>query len=173
MGAWGAANTAMKMASPRLASAWARHPIWQMYRRSSAGWAGDGWSSGMPFKATVGVAPSTLGTVASNVLTDTGAVWGGAGGYADTPNWIATHPATDFPFIAWSITKNDGFASFAEQLQASTALQGIHAGHAWVWTMGQHDTGFDTSGVLDADFFGAIAGVSYNKTHPTTRRSSA
>lgn len=151
MGAWGGANTGMRMTSPRFASVWLTRPCWRMDFRNSAGWPGNTWGS-YPFRATVGSPPSTLGTVASAVQLDDGTTWGGTGGYADMPGFIASNPGNDLPFAAWEITKNDGFCSWAQQLSGLAAFQTGKRGHAFVWYMGAHDgTG---GGAINCDITG-------------------
>ena len=97
MGAWGGASTGIRMTSPRLAALWMSYPVWRHDRRSCGHWAGDVWTSAMPFKATVAAATPTLGCTAASVLMSDGSTWGGAGGYADIPGYIAANPNIGIP----------------------------------------------------------------------------
>src|SRR4051794_16557948 len=101
----------------------------------------------MPFKATNNAvtgaptaAPNTLGTVPSQVLTETGAVWGDVGGVSDVPSWITARPATVLPFLGWATTTDDAGlpADWGEQLAMRDALQSTRVGHAFTWTVGEH-----------------------------------
>jgi hypothetical protein len=165
MGAWGGANTAMRMDGPvRFSAVWLSHPVWRMDHRSSSGWAGSSWTSTMPFKATVGAAPSTLGTNAAAILMDDGTRWGGTGGYADIPSFIASNPGTDLPVANWMISKNDGYALWADEIAAKNAFETARRGYAFVWYMGAHNTAYSGMGTIDCDAAGHIDAVCYHKS---------
>ena len=119
-----ARSTGIRMTSPtRFASMWLAYPVWRHDRRSTGNWPGKTWSSSMPFRATTAAAPSTLGTTASSVLMSDGSTWGGSGGYADTPSFIAANPGDDLPFTVWAIGKYDPYpVSFLEQIEAVAAF---------------------------------------------------
>ncbi len=91
-----------------------------------------------------------------------GSTWGGTGGYADIPGWIAANPAEDLPFTAAFISKDDPYPSgFSDFISAITAFQAAHQGHAFCWDMGQHDV--NGIGVIDRDGPAADTSVAYSK----------
>ena len=99
---------------------------------------------------------------ASSVLMADGSTWGGSGGYADIPGFIASDPSMDLPFTAWIISKDDPYpAGFIEQIEAKDAFQSARQGHAFCWDMGQHDV--NGIGVIDRDGSGADIPVAYGK----------
>ena len=126
--------------------------------------AGPELGLNMPFKATLGTAPSTLGSTASSILTYDGATWGGNGGYADTFSLFSASPGDDMPVMMYLATKNDPFASWADQITARDTLQSAHRGHAFCWAMGVHETTSPVFGLLSCDFSTRDTSVCYNKT---------
>jgi hypothetical protein len=147
MGAWGGAMVGMRMASPKFSSLTLTYPIWRLDLYSTGSyWPGLIWTSVMPFKATVHAAPSTLGTDPAAIQFADGTTFGGTGGWADMPTFIAANPGTDLPVTTWTISKDDanlsnsGPASFQEELDALAAFQSAKRGHFFVWNMGAHDT---------------------------------
>jgi hypothetical protein len=169
MGAWGGASTGIRMTSPtRLASMWLAYPVWRHDRRSTGNWPGKTWSSSMPFKATIAAAPSTLGTTASSVLMSDGSTWGGSGGYADTPTFIAANEGDDLPFTAWAIGKYDPYpVSFLEQIEALAAFKSAHRGHAFCWATMEHESTASPIYAIDLDGLvngGGDAAVGYGKS---------
>lgn len=169
MGAWGGASTGIRMTSPtRLAGLWMAYPVWRHDRRSSANWPGKTWTSGMAFKATVAPASSTLGSTASAVLMADGSTWGGDGGYADAPGFIASNPGTDLPFTAWAIGKYDPYpVSFLEQIEARDAFTSAHRGFAFAWATMAHESSAYPIAAIDCDNLvngGGDAAVCYGKS---------
>ena len=178
MGAWGGAHTGMRMTNPRFSTVTMRKPVWRFDRRGSANWPGSTWASTYPFKATLGTAPRTLGgsstndwpaagwsAIASAVLLSDGTRWGGDGGYADLPAFIASNPGTDLPVAFWSIAKDDPYpASFLEQIETANAFKSAHRGFAFAWTMGMHNEGDEPGGAIDCDNAVAITSVCYKKS---------
>lgn len=166
MGAWGAASCGIKMSSPRLSAIWAQNPVWRPYTLSAGYWPGLTWSSTWPFAASLGSGANTLGTVASTVLTDTGAVWGGTGGTADIPTYLAQNPGDDIPVAIWVNQPKDGYAAWADNLTAVSALQTARRGHAFAWTIGTnpHNTGGVQGGLIICDGPGKDATICYSKS---------
>jgi hypothetical protein len=165
MGAWAAIDS-IRTFDPgvvRVSAGWWTYPIWRMDLRNSAGWAGLTWAATMPFKATVAAAPSTLGTTASSVLMDDGTTFGGTGGYADLPTFIASDPGTDLPVSIWAIGKDDQHSNWQSQITAKDAFQDARRGHAFCWSMANHDNP-STMGPIDRDGSGAMVGVAYSKS---------
>ena len=163
MGAWGGANVGLRITSPRFSAVWLSHPMWRMDQRSASAWPGSSWTSAMPFKATVGTAPTTLGSTASSVLIDDGATWGGTGNYADTPAFIAATPGADLPATLWMNSKYDTFVTFSQNLDAKNAFQSARRGHAFVFFMGLHDTDHPGRNAIDCDWGSPDTGVCYRK----------
>jgi hypothetical protein len=163
MGAWGSANSCMRMTSPRISAVWMGMPRWRMDNASSGGWAGATWTSSMPFRGTVGTAPSTLGTNASAIQTDDGQQWGGSGGYVDMPTFIAANAGDDLPVAIWMTSKDDSFSLFSDHLSALSSFQSARRGHAFVWFMGQHDTGYPARNVIDCDWTSPNTAQCYHK----------
>ena len=54
----------------------------------------------------------------------------------------------ELPFIAWSIGRHDGFASWREQVDMVRALTVAHRGFAFGWNNGNHGAGGDQMRVL-------------------------
>ena len=164
MGAWGCANIAPRVTSPRFSTAWMGIPSWRMDHMSTGYWPGQNWTSTMPFKATLGTAPSTLGSTASSILTSSGATWGGNGAYADTLSLFSANPGDDMPVMMYIATKNDPFASWADQITAKSTLQSAHRGHAFSWAMGLHETASPVFGMLNCDLNTRDTSICYNKS---------
>ncbi len=96
-----------------------------------------------------------------------GSTWGGDGGYADIPGWIAANPAEDIPFVAWYIPRNDFWGAitppgFSDQIAAAQAFEDGHHGYAWCWAEGNHDN--DGSGAINRDGPGADSTKTYYKS---------
>ena len=164
MGAWAGANTGMRMVSPKFSAVWLSHPVWRMDHLGPGYWPGSSWSSAMPFKATIGAAPWTLGTVAANVRLPDGTRWAGDGGYSDTPAFIASKPGNDLPVAIWGISKNDGYAIWADEIAAKNAFESARRGFAFVWYMGAHNTTYTGLGAIDCDWSGHDDSVCYHKS---------
>jgi len=165
MGAWGGANTGMRMTSPRVSALWLSMPVWRFDRRNDYNWPGATWQTTFPFKATIGTCGACLGSVAASVLTNSGAVWGGAGGYADMPGFVAADPGTDLPVALWMTSKDDPYPiSFLEHIEAANAFRSARRGHAFVWFMGGHDTGNLERGLIDCDWTTPDATLCYGKS---------
>lgn len=138
MGAWGGANTGLHMTSPEMAGLWLFAPMWRMDHRSNQAWAGDSWSN-VPFKATLGTAPATMGANAAAINLNTGPTWGGSGGYVDEPTFLAANPGTDLPFIDFAVSAQDGFALWSDEVAAINALETAHRGFVATWDQGGHN----------------------------------
>ncbi len=157
MGAWGGASTGIRMTNPRWSTVFLEFPIWRHDRRSSSAWPGSLWTNSMPFRATTAAAAGTLGTDAGAVLMEDGTQWGCTGGtscgaYADIPTFMASNEGADLPFVGWWTAKYDsiGLASFLEHIEATTALQSAHRGHAFVWSTLDHLL-TSGGGIIDCD----------------------
>lgn len=50
------------------------------------------------------------------------------------------HPAA-LPFLGWNCGRNDGFATWAEQVEMVQAMTAAHHGFAFAWNNGDHSTG--------------------------------
>src|SRR3954447_22690119 len=127
-------------------------------------WPGETWGSTMPFRATVGTAPTTLGSTASSVQLYDGSTWGGDGNYADTLTLFTASPGSDLPVMMYLGTKNDPFAVWVDQITAKSTFQSAHRGHGFVWSMGLHDTNAPVFGLLSCDFATRDTSVCYNKS---------
>jgi hypothetical protein len=167
MGAWGGANTGVRMTNPQFAGVWVTFPLWRFDHKSSTDWAGLTWPGGsnaQPFSATLGSAPSTLGSSASavNVYPPNASAqpWGGNGNYADTPNFIASSPGTDLPFVMWDADEFDGYSNWPDQITAVNAFESANRGYAFGWSFGAHgedDQDGRIAVFLDCDQSGATA----------------
>jgi hypothetical protein len=168
LGAIGGAMTAMHMKAkenptlPRFAAVKFGSPAWRFDQMSAAYWPGTGWATTEPFRATLGVAPSTLGNIANNVLLPNGEKFGGDGGYTDIPFYVTSNPQLDLPFTAWSTTKNDN-VPFPQQLSGDAAFRASRHGYAWVWTEGLHVATSPSMGILSCDDDSPVAGLCYPK----------
>lgn len=144
LGGQGAALTAMRL-DPPLAAIYPNEPTWRYDQSLGTGgyWPGYTWTAAMPFKATIGAAPKTLGSDASAVLMDDGVTaWGGTGGWADLPTFIAANPGDDLPVVVWTIQKDDYTQEprgFGQQVDAVNAFKAAARGFAMQWNMGSHD----------------------------------
>jgi hypothetical protein len=179
MGAMGAVSTGLRKTSPQISSMRIAFPVWQMYLRNSGSWPGNIPHSSWPFMATLGTAPSTMGTVPENVLLPDGTPWGGAGGYADSLAFLTASPGDDLPVIYFGANYYDSSISvpFSHQLDAVAALESSSRGFGFVWDVGNHEGGammavFDCS-VLQVD----ISCVPWNKhklneAYPAFKNSS-
>ena len=164
MGAWGGASSGIRMTSPHISAMWLAYPVWRHDRRACGNWPGKTWTSAMPFKATIDVASQTLGCIAANVLMSDGTTWGGSGGYADTPSFIAANPGTDLPFTAWNIGKYDPYPiSFLEQIEAVAAFESAYRGYAFVWATMAHEGTAAGEGDINCDATTKDAAVCYSK----------
>lgn len=177
LGAYGGAYTGIRMTSPRISALSLMHPNWRWDHLSSAKWPGI-WPRVTPFVATVAAPFSTLGTIATNVLMADGTRWGGDGGYADIPAFIAAAPGSDIPVAMWKDTKDDGNVLWADDIAAMAAFQSAKRGHVFVFSHGGHETALG-GGVMDCDLGGADSSVCYHKTdfklnvpYPATSNSS-
>jgi hypothetical protein len=152
MGAWWGALAGIRSTNPHFASLFLSYPVWRQDMASPAHPAGLTWSGTMPFRATLGTAPNTMGTDTSAMPMVSGGVFGGTGGYADIPSFVQASPGTDLPFVAWMISKDDanycvpgscsalqGQVTFADSINMTNAMQAAHRGHAFVFDMGHHD----------------------------------
>jgi hypothetical protein len=175
MGADGGALSGLHMrsvsdpAKPMFASIMVSHPYFH-FDLSGTGlntppfggpghWPGKLWGGSLvspwPFSATVANAPATLGSNPAVILFGDGTPWET---YADGPGYIASSPGRDLPWFGWMMSKDDvqlaaaGPASFAQEIAASDAFEAAHRGHAFVWFMGQHETGFPGFGSINCDW---------------------
>ena len=62
----------------------------------------------------------------------------------DSVRFVSEH-REDLPFIGWNIGRNDGFATWQEQLDMVAALTASHHGFAFAWNDGDHSSGSDAS----------------------------
>ena len=168
MGAWGGAYTGLRLlddagTGPLFGGMFLSIPMWRR-DQDGAGYAvGGGWNTGMPFIATVSGTPPYLGTTVTAIKMADGTTWGGTGGYADVPSFVASSPGTDLPFADWQYSSNDAYTTVGEQLQAMAAFESAHRGYAAVWFMGAHDTGFTARGAIDCDWSGHDDAICYRK----------
>ncbi|MBL4633597.1 MAG: prolyl oligopeptidase family serine peptidase, partial [Kofleriaceae bacterium] len=58
----------------------------------------------------------------------------------DTVAFVRQHPE-DLPFLGWNVGRNDGFATWQEQIDMVTALEAGHHGFAFAWNNGDHSSG--------------------------------
>ncbi len=171
MGAWGGASCGIRglalVGGPQLSALWLDKPVWRHDLRDTGNIPGKLWATTFPFKATIGTAPSTLGTVPSAMVLRNGGVespFGGTGGYADMPAFIAANPGTDLPFTAWVIGKYDPYpVSFLEQLQAKDAFQSARRGHAFCWATMAHESGGSPEGLINRDAGSPDTTIAYTK----------
>ena len=67
------------------------------------------------------------------------------------------------PVMLYLATKNDPFASWADQITARDTLQSAHRGHAFSWAMGAHETTSPAFGLLSCDVSSRDTSVCYGK----------
>src|SRR4051812_14451813 len=104
-----------------------------------------------------------LGTAASSALLFDGTAWGGPGGYADSPGFVASNVGDDLPFTVWQTSKDDPLPPWQDQIDAAAAFESARRGYAVCWFMGLHDTLAPTRGLIDRDWSGADTSIAYNK----------
>ncbi len=164
MGAWGGANTGVRMTSPQLSGVWVTLPRWRMDNYTSQTWAGLTWNAAWPFAPSLAAAPNLMGTNAAAINLNTGPVWGGTAGYVDIPTFMSSNLGTDIPYVSTMATKNDPFSLWADHLSALTALRAGKRGFAFVWTMGLHD-GTGAAGAIDCDSSTRTTATCYHKAN--------
>jgi hypothetical protein len=144
MGAMGCGLTGMRMTDPQFSALWTNQGMFKMYTRSSASWPGaPGWGT-WPHRATVAAPPSTLGTVAENVLLPDGNPWGGSGSYSDIPYFVQQNIGDDLPLLYYGANQDDSSIAnpdfqWAQQKEMAVAMNAARRGYGFAWTMGNHD----------------------------------
>ncbi len=149
MGAWGGANTGMRIV-PAIDALWLESPVWRMDHRSV-------WTQ------LTGPFAATLPRNASAVQLPDGQQWGGAGGYVDMPTFIAASPGSDLPMISWAISQNDPYGLWPDSLAALSAMKSAKRGFVFAWAEGQHDTDGGYAAV-DCDHGSKAYGGCYQKS---------
>jgi hypothetical protein len=134
MGAWGGTSVALRHPSI-FASVWANFPLFRMDHRNPQGWTQILGTK--PFSAANSSTP--LGNDPAAVLLRDGTVWGGNGGYADIPNYIATHVG-ELPWYGWGTGKHDSFGPWTDHLAGLAAFKAAKRGFAFGWHSGAHET---------------------------------
>ncbi|MCK6597315.1 MAG: hypothetical protein L6Q37_03045 [Bdellovibrionaceae bacterium] len=62
------------------------------------------------------------------------------------------NPSNEIPFVAWSIGKNDGFATWESQVDAVKALRATKRGFVFSWNNGNHSEGVDAMTAVTATY---------------------
>jgi hypothetical protein len=97
-------------------------------------------------------------------LMSDGSTWGGTGGYADIPTFIASNPGTDLPFTAWAIGKYDPYPiSFLEEIEASDAFETARRGYAFCWATMAHEGTATPTAPIDRDGAFPNTAIAYRK----------
>ncbi|MFT5356621.1 MAG: hypothetical protein ACI9KE_003846 [Polyangiales bacterium] len=69
----------------------------------------------------------------------------------DSVRFVRSHPG-DLPFIGWNCGRQDGFATWIEQVEMVRAMSEEHHGFAFAWNNGGHGEGA-TSGALVREWY--------------------
>jgi hypothetical protein len=78
----------------------------------------------------------------------------GVTGYLDRMDGVrfASEHAEDLPFIGWCCGRNDGFATWKEQVEMIRALTRNHHGFAFSWNNGDHSSGSKAMALIHQDY---------------------
>jgi hypothetical protein len=80
---------------------------------------------------------SIAGTITPTDPLPTGQTWTE---HHDSIHFVRNHPG-DLPFLGWNCGRQDGFATWAEQVEMVQALVEGHHGFAFAWNNGNHGDG--------------------------------
>ncbi len=87
----------------------------------------------------------------------------------DSVAYVAARHA-DLPFIGWSIGRNDGYATWQEQVDFVHALQASRHGFAFAWNNGDHSAGTEPMVLVKQDYPPELFAL--NKSYPALTHSS-
>jgi len=78
----------------------------------------------------------------------------GVTGYLERMNGVqfASEHAEDLPFFGWCCGRNDGFATWKEQVEMVRALVRNHHGFAFAWNNGDHSSGSKPMTLIHQDY---------------------
>jgi hypothetical protein len=155
MGSWGCVSWAWAQRPSTFAAVFASLPRWNS--RNTAG----------TLQIPSMVAGNNVNAAADQVMSD------GSTLYADRMNAIALagapNCATNRPFIAWGIGREDTFAAWPDQIAMLNALKECRYAFAFAWNNGDHSTGSTTINTLAAQYMTAFA---KNVSYPAFTNSS-
>ena len=83
---------------------------------------------------------------------------------------FATETFTDLPFYGWCCGRNDGFATWKEQIEMVKAMTRSHHGFAFAWNNGDHSTGTEPMGQVQKYYPAAL--FAKNVSYPAFGNSS-
>ncbi len=141
MGGWGTITYGMRRVS-KFAALYPDRPRWRY-----------GYSVGNISVATFG-GFKNVSIANSPMLADED----GGGSYAAYIDAIAyvSNTANKIPWIGWCCGRNDGFATFQDQIDAVVALRSAKRGFAFVWNNGDHSTGSIMAQILQSYQYGTF-----------------
>ena len=87
----------------------------------------------------------------------------------DSVRFAASHPE-DLPFYGWCCGRNDGFATWKEQVEMVRALTRAHHGFAFAWNNGDHSSGSKPMSLIQQDY--PAPKFARNRSYPAFGRSS-
>jgi hypothetical protein len=78
----------------------------------------------------------------------------GVTGYLERMDGVrfASEHREDLPFIGWCCGRNDGFATWKEQVEMIRALTRNHHGFAFAWNSGDHSSGSKAMALIHQDY---------------------
>jgi hypothetical protein len=96
----------------------------------------------------------------------------GVTGYLDRMNSVrfASDHADDLPFFGWCCGRNDGFATWKEQVAMVRALTRNHHGFAFAWNNGDHSSGSKPMSQIVQDY--PAQKFARNRSYPAFGNSS-
>ncbi len=89
--------------------------------------------------------------------------------HLDSVRFVASHPA-DLPFIGWNVGRNDGYATWQENIDMVNALAAAHHGFAFAWNNGDHSSGSAPREVVKQWY--PQSKFARNESYPAFSRSS-
>ena len=87
----------------------------------------------------------------------------------DSVAYVAARHA-DLPFVGWSIGRQDGYATWAEQLDFVNAMKANHHGFAFAWNNGNHSAGIEPMAIIRKDYPPELFAL--DKSYPAFANSS-
>ncbi|MCX6621041.1 MAG: choice-of-anchor D domain-containing protein [Acidobacteria bacterium] len=147
MGAWGISTWALR--HPEIfAAVFPEMPRWRQ--------------TVLPNLATKSAAPATSSILMPDQMTS----------YLDRMDmvdYIQSHCGQRLPFIGWGIGRQDGYATWQEQVDAVTALKVCRQGFAFNWNDGNHSAGASAASAIRLEYQTAYA---KNVSYPAFTNSS-
>lgn len=89
---------------------------------------------------------TSLTSVTTEALPDDtlpdGTLWSA---HHDAIAWVTAHAGDELPFVGWNCGRQDGFATWQEQVDMVEAMTDLKLGFAFAWNDGDHSEGSDAA----------------------------